>query len=513
MKHTKLLSFIALTLLATGCGTVTSAKSESSQPSESKQTTEPITDKKSDAPVSTDSTKESESDSASESTSEPVKKGLDLSAIQTGYDVKLTLAEEDEYGTSYDAYEVKVSDDVLIYDDYYSSTEKKNGWDDTALTLKTRTEYEKHDFEETGLFSKVTSDLAGNAIYTQQNLQDALTGEDVATSFEDAFAVNAFKFMTADDFTTNEDGTYSLVITDEKKNDETFAKAYYGLNHQVYPVISSYYDGSKAHFKLDSLAITSFTLTADENGLPTSFTLAFADEEVWGSTTKRTVTGDIVKTGADSASKYAGAEAKYEELDNKLNALKAGNFSFTAKVGMYDDDPWSYSTPTTSFTKGTFDGSVLTLAGYKDGSELKDYYKVTSKDHYRQFTKSGSKYVFSGDEVDETSTTNKLMPTFELSSASFNRVAASEDNSEINVYSFSKPLLFTGYAYTNTFIGYKNSSLVTNIDSSLLVTTTKDTITFDFTYSDKTRSYSITYYALGTTSAFTDTIEEPSTDA
>lgn len=509
MKHTKLLSFIALTLLATGCGAVTSEKSESSQPSENKQTTEPVSDKKSDAPVSTDSSKESES----ESTSEPVKKVLDLSAIQTGYDVKLTLASEDEYGTEYDAYEVKVSDDVLIYDDYYSNTEKNNGWNDTNLALKTRTQYEKHDFEETGLFSKVTSDLAGNAIYTQQDLQDALTSEDVATTFEDAFAVNAFKFMTADDFTVNEDGTYSLVITDEKKNDETFAKAYYGLNHQAYPVISAYYDGSKAHFKLDSLDITSFTLTADENGLPTSFTLAFADEEVWGSTTKRTVTGTIVKTGADSATKYEGAEAKYEELDNKLNALKAGNFSFTAKVGMYEDDPWSYSTPTTSFTSGTFDGSVLTLAGYKDGSEQKDFYKVISKDHYRQFTKSGSKYVYSGDEVDETSTSNKLMPTFELSSASFNRVASSENNSDINVYSFSKPILFTGNAYTNTFNGYKNSSLVTSIDSTLLVTTTKDTITFDFTDSDKTRSYNITYYALGTTSAFTGTIEEPSTEA
>ncbi len=511
MKHVKLLSFLALTLLATGCGTVIS-NSESAQPSESKETTAPVSEKESESIVSTDSEKQSDSESESTST-EPVKKGLDLSAVQTGYDLKLTMAEEDEYGTSYDAYEVKVSDGVLIYDDYYSSGERKSGWNDTALALKTRTQYEAHDFEEEGLLSKVTSDLACNPVYTQQNLKDPLTGEDSATTFEDAFVVNAFQFLTADDFTENTDGTYSLVITDAKKNEETFAKAYYGLNHQFYPVLSSSYDGSNAYFKLDSLAITSFSIIADDNGLPVSFTMAFEDETVWGSTTKRTITADVVKTGADSAEKYTAPEAKYEELDEKIKALQNGNFSFTAKVGLYEDSTWSYVTPTAMFTNGTFDGSVLTLTGYKNGSEQKEYYKVNSTDHYRAFTKSGSKYVYSGDEVDESSSSNKLMPTFAFSSSTFNRVAASENDSGINVYSFNKPLLYSGYAYTSLFIGYKNNSLVTSIDSNLLVTTTKDTITFDFTDSAKERSYNITYYALGTTSAFTGSIEEPSTEA
>ncbi len=512
MKHTKLLTFVALTLLATGCGSVTSENSNTSKPTESNETTAPVTDKETEAPISTDSEKESESESTTDT--EPVKKGLDLSALQTGYDVKLTLSETDDYGTDYDAYEVRVSDDVVIYDDYYSKNESKNGWADADLALKTRTQYEKHDFEsETGLLSKVTTDLACAPIYTQQDLMDSLTSEDESVTFEDAYMVNAFKFLTADDFTKNEDGTYSLVITDEKKNEATFAKAYNGLNHQIYPIIDSKWDGTNAYFKLDSVDITAFSLTVDDNGLPTSFSLSFADQEKWGSITKRTVAGDIVKTGNDCAAKYAAPEAKYEELEEKLKALQAGNFSFTAKVGLYEDSSWSYVTPTTMFTNGTFDGSVLTLTGYKDGKAQKDYYKVTSTDHYRQFTKDGTKYVYSGEEVDESSSSNKLMPTFAFSSSTFNRVAVSENDSGINVYSFSKPLLYSGYAYTNTFIGYKNNNMVTNIDSNLLVTTTKDTITFDFTYSDKTRSYNITYYALGSTAAFTGEIEEPSTEA
>lgn len=513
MKRKKLLPFVALALLATGCG---ATESDIIKPTESSHvttdTTKPTESNETTTPISTDSEKKSDSESSSDTT--PVEKGLDLSVLQTGYDIKLTLAETDDYGTEYDAYEVKVSDDVLIYDDYYSKNESKNGWTDADLALKARTQYEKHDFDtETGLLSKVTTNLACTPIYTEQQLKDSITGEDASVTFEDAFLVNAFKFLTADDFTKNEDGTYSLVITNDKKNDATFAKAYYGLNHQFYPIISANYDGSQAYFKLDSADITAFSITVDENDLPTSFSLSFADQEKWGSITKRTVTGDIVKTGTDSAAKYVAPEAKYEELEEKLKALQDGNFSFTAKVGLYEDSAWSYVTPTTMFTNGTFDGSVLTLTGYKDGNAQKDYYKVTSKDHFRQFTKSGSKYVYSGDEVDESSSSNKLIPTFDFSSSTFNRVAVSEGDSGINVYSFSKPILYSGYAYSSTFIGYKNNSIVTTVDSTLLVTTTKDTITFDFTDSAKERSYNITYYALGSTSAFTGEIEEPSTEA
>ena len=507
MNAKKLLPLIALTMLATGCEQNTSAETtkptdtikqtETTKPTEEPVTNQPVTDE----PVTDEL-----------ATEEPaVEKGLDLSAIQSGFELKCTMKEESDYGTSLDTYKAMVGDDVLIYDDYYASAENKQGWDAEGLYLKERAQYEKHDMTETekNLFTKVTTDLSGKPIYTEQKLLDPISSEDTSVTFEDAFAVNAFKFLKADDFVKNEDGNYELTITDEKKNDETFAKGYYGLNHQIYPVLSGKYDGTQMQFKLNSFDITSFILTVDENGLPTSFTAKFADEEQWGSVKKRTLVGEIAKTGENSAEKYVEPDAKYEELDTKIKGLQTGNFSFTMKVGFYEDSPWSSTTPSTIFANGTFDANVLTLTGYKNGTDLKEFYKITSKDHYRAFTKNSSKYVFSGDEVDETDTKNKLIPTFDFSSNTFVRVATSEDNSGINVYSFDKPLLYSGTPYTSTFIGYKSANLLTQLDSNLLVTTTSDTISFDFTYRDKSRSYSITYYDIGTTKAFDGTIEEP----
>ena len=507
MNAKKLLSLVALTLLATGCGQTT--PTESTKPTETAKQTE--TAKPTEVPV-TEEPVTTEHVTTEPTTEEaPVEKGLDLSAVQTGFELKCTMNEQTEYGTTVDTYKAMVGDDVLVYDDYYASTENKQGWDAEGLYLKARTQYEKHDMTETekGIFTKVTSDLAGKPVYTEQKLKDPISSEDISVTFEDAFAVNAFKFLKAEDFVKNEDGTYALTITDEKKNDETFAKGYYGLNHQICPILSGNHDGTKMQFKLNSLDITSFVLTVDENGLPTSFTAKFKDEDKWGSLTKRTLTGEIVKTGTDSAEKYVEPAAKYEELDNKIKGLQAGNFSFTMKVGFYEDSPWPSTTPSTMFANGTFDASVLTLAGYKNGKEVKEFYKVTSKDHYRAFAKNSGKYVFSGDEVDESDTNNKLIPTFAFSSNSFVRVAASENSSDVNVYSFNKPLLFSGTPYTSTFIGYKSANLLTQLDSTLLVTTTADTISFEFTYKDKSRSYSITYSNIGTTKAFDGTIEEP----
>lgn len=509
MKARKLLSFVALTLLATGCqNNRETTPAETTRPPETApaETTKPTETK----PVETTKPTESTTPTTEEP---PVEKKLDLTALQTGFEIKCAMSEEGEYSTKVDVYEAKVGDEVLIYDDYYSSNESKTGWESEGLYLKTRAQYEKHDFGEQGLFTKVTSDLGGKAVYTEQKLKDPLSGEDFSTTFEDAFAVNAFKFLKAEDFTKNEDGTYSLTITDEKKNDETFAKGYYGLNHQFYPVLSGSYDGTQMQFKLDSLDITSFTLGVDENEKPTTFTVKFKDEEKWGSITKRTLTGEFAKTGADCAVKYTTPEAKYEELETKLKGLQAGNFSFTAMLGFYEDSAWPSTNPTSMYAQGTFDASVLTLAGTKDGKQSKDFFKVTAKDKYRPFKKDGSKYVFSGEEVDDTDTNNKMIPTFEFSSSSFVRVAASENESGVNVYSFNKPLLYSKTPYTSTFFGFKAATLVSQIDSSLLVTTTADTISFDFTMKDKTRSYKITYFNIGTTEAFSGTIEEPTTAA
>lgn len=515
MKRKMIISLAALALTATGCGK-TSETTEITKPTETTTAT-PATEIVTEAPLpeTSESASESASESVSEPEPEPIEASLDLSSIQLGWSAKIVQTEIDSYEetTELDAYVVSASDGVVKYEDYYASDEKTKGFEADDLYLKTTTIYEKQALTEGGteLITTVSADLMGKAQYSALKLNDIASGEAVETPWNEAFIENAFSFLTVDDFEKQEDGTYSLVFDAAKKNDSRFAKAYYGLNHDIYPVVYSNYSVTDSYFKRDALDITSFTLTVDEHGVPTGFNMSLENQTQYYSTITRSYAGTFTMLGADSASKWADGESKYPEVDAILEKLRAENFKFQAYIRI-EGDGW-FTSDTAVSAAGSFDGKNTLLLNKINGTTATKYgYQKVDDDHYRTFTDQGSystKYVYdsSSDSPTSGSLIGDVVPEFKFGSYIFEKTSDAVEGASTYGYKINIPTLVSGSYYSSIYLGYKLCSYSASLNGTLVVI---DSDSIRFTYYGSDRIYDIRYYDFGKVAEFSDTITEPS---
>lgn len=339
------------------------------------------------------------------STSEETKTGLteeELALFALGFEADVTYSKDyGDYDFSSYLAKVKVSDDVIIVDEY-SGDSFDEVTEDTAPSSHMR--YENHDGK------LVLADLTIDNLVetTTLYLEDPFTGEPVEGYFSDAYFGNFFTLLTIDDFNEVSKSEYSLNL--DKVDDDLLRM----IPRQLYPVGDTYLETHE--FDINE-KLTSFKLFL-ENGNISRFEMELEDKVGSYSTNHQKMSGVFVAAGEGIAEKLQPAEAKYPELDDALAKLR--NYNFDVEY-QYSEEDW-LGDLTKTFEKGQADGESFVIQSLtEDGAIIKNGAYVQEENGYLYLTKHDDTY-YQDSMLSEGKITSQIFPSFEISSAFFDLV-------------------------------------------------------------------------------------------